>query len=266
MSDAGTRYGRFVAIGDSFPEGVGDPDTVRPNGVRGWADRVAEVLSGARLGAGRSPLQYANLAVRGKLLDQVLDDQVQPAVELQPDLLAICAGANDLLRPGVDIDGLIGRYDAALSRLAGTGARVVTFTGFDTGSRPLFAALRGRFAIYNELLRESVERHGLTLVDFWRYREFADRRMWDFDRMHLSTAGHRQMAHRVLEALDVTHDLDPVELGPHRPLAGLDEWKDNGQWVLQAAGPWIGRRIRGVSRGDTTAPRFPELVDVQPDR
>lgn len=32
---------RFVAIGDSFTEGVGDIDPSRPNDCRGWADRVA---------------------------------------------------------------------------------------------------------------------------------------------------------------------------------------------------------------------------------
>src|SRR6478735_8063127 len=37
------NFTRYVAIGDSFTEGVGDPDESRPNGWRGWADRVAEV-------------------------------------------------------------------------------------------------------------------------------------------------------------------------------------------------------------------------------
>ena len=38
-------FHRYVALGDSFTEGVGDPDPDRPNGLRGWADRVAEVLA-----------------------------------------------------------------------------------------------------------------------------------------------------------------------------------------------------------------------------
>src|SRR4051794_27659529 len=38
-------FHRYVALGDSFTEGVGDPDPARPNGLRGWADRVAEVLA-----------------------------------------------------------------------------------------------------------------------------------------------------------------------------------------------------------------------------
>ncbi|MFW6187080.1 MAG: SGNH/GDSL hydrolase family protein, partial [Actinomycetota bacterium] len=50
---------RMVSIGDSFTEGIGDPDPGAPGGHRGWADRVAEELH--RL----SPdLAYANLAVR----------------------------------------------------------------------------------------------------------------------------------------------------------------------------------------------------------
>ena len=52
-------YQRYVAIGDSWTEGVGDPDETRPNGVRGWADRVAEALA-----ARREDFRYANLAIR----------------------------------------------------------------------------------------------------------------------------------------------------------------------------------------------------------
>src|SRR5688572_17824734 len=62
-----TMFSRFVALGDSFTEGVGDDDLSSPNAVRGWADRVAEQLARARPG-----LAYANLAIRGRLLPQVL--------------------------------------------------------------------------------------------------------------------------------------------------------------------------------------------------
>ncbi len=41
---------RFVAIGDSYTEGVGDPEPRSLGGLRGWADRVAEELSdGSRI-------------------------------------------------------------------------------------------------------------------------------------------------------------------------------------------------------------------------
>ena len=80
-------FHRYVALGDSFTEGVGDPDPARPNGLRGWADRVAEVLSQQV-----DDFAYANLAVRGKLIAQIVQDQVEPAVALHPDLISICAG------------------------------------------------------------------------------------------------------------------------------------------------------------------------------
>ena len=87
---------RFVALGDSFTEGVGDPDPARPNGLRGWADRVAEVLASRTDDFG-----YANLAIRGRKMAGVLGEQVDPALALDPDLVTVYAGANDILRQAV---------------------------------------------------------------------------------------------------------------------------------------------------------------------
>ena len=60
-------FHRYVALGDSFTEGVGDPDHSRPNGLRGWADRVAEVLAQQADDFG-----YANLAIRGRKLGPIV--------------------------------------------------------------------------------------------------------------------------------------------------------------------------------------------------
>ena len=106
---------RYVALGDSFTEGVGDPDPTRPNGLRGWADRVAEVLATTTPDFG-----YANLAVRGRKLPSILEEQVGPALALAPDLVSIHGGGNDVLRPRVDLDLLAADYDRAIGRLAAT--------------------------------------------------------------------------------------------------------------------------------------------------
>ncbi|PXW29969.1 UNVERIFIED_CONTAM: lysophospholipase L1-like esterase [Williamsia faeni] len=261
MSDTvGTApFKRFVALGDSFVEGVGDVEARCPNGVRGWADRVAEVMARAD-----PEFRYANLAVRGRLMSSIVSEQVVPAVAMQPDLVAISAGAGDLLRPAADIDTLIEDYDAAIGRLQDSGARVVTFTAHDTGGKSVFGALRGRFAVYNELLREVVERRNLTLVDFWRMRVFRERAMWEFDRMHMSTAGHVYMAIEVLDALGIEHDLVPVKVGPPQPISPSERRRDSRQWTVEHAMPWVGRRLRGVSTGDTIAPRYPELTALTP--
>lgn len=125
-------FTRYVALGDSFTEGVGDDDPTRPNGVRGWADRVAEVLAGRAAAAGEE-FGYANLAIRGRKLAQIVAEQVDPAIALAPDLVTVYAGANDILRPSVDLDALAATYDEAIGRLAATGATIGIFTAFDPG-------------------------------------------------------------------------------------------------------------------------------------
>ncbi|KQX74691.1 MULTISPECIES: SGNH/GDSL hydrolase family protein [Aeromicrobium] len=248
-------YHRFVALGDSFTEGVGDPDETRPNGVRGWADRVAAQLAG-------DDVQYANLAIRGRKLLQIVADQVEPAVAMSPDLVTIYAGANDVLRPRIDVDRLIEVYDDAIGRLAASGARVVVFTAYDPGGSPVFGALRGRFAIYNELVREVADRHGATLVDFWRLRDYRDDRLWDGDRMHMSSAGHQRMAIAVLDALGLEHDLQPLPLDERPVLSAADRRAANLDWARTHAGPWVRRRLTGTSSGDGLAPRRPTLSAV----
>jgi lysophospholipase L1-like esterase len=254
-------YRRFVALGDSFTEGVGDHDPSRPNGVRGWADRVAEVL-----GATTEDFRYANLAIRGRKLDAIVAEQIEPAVALHPDLVTIYAGGNDILRPKVDIDGLVARYGQAVGRLASTGARVVVFTGFDLGFAPLFRHLRGRVAVYNELVREVADSHGATLVDYWRLREYRDARLWDVDRLHMSAAGHQRMAIAVLDTLGVPHDLPEPELAPLPEMDRRQQRAAHLAWARAHAAPWVRRRLSGTSSGDGLAPRRPELAPVDPSR
>ncbi|HET6501718.1 MAG TPA: SGNH/GDSL hydrolase family protein [Amycolatopsis sp.] len=248
---------RFVAIGDSFTEGVGDDDPARPNGVRGWADLVAEQLSARTPG-----FRYANLAVRGRLLDQVLAEQLDRAGALEPDLVTLYAGGNDLLRPKVDIDLLAARYDRAVARLAETGATVVLFTGVDGVEDPLFRKLRGRAAIYNEHTRVIAARHGALLVDMWSMRQLRDRRLWSADRLHLNSLGHTEVAIAVLDVLGEPHDLASVVLGPRPALSSRQRRAEDLQWGREHALPWIKRRLRGESSGDSVQPKRPELLPV----
>src|ERR1700745_237959 len=136
----------FVALGDSFTEGMND--LVAGGAVRGWADRLAEVLGKRDPG-----FRYANLAVRGKLLRQIVSDQAPAAVSLleedaTPALVSIAGGGNDLLRPGADPDTLAELFDAAVARLGQTGARVLLFTGFDPRAFWLMGLLRGKIAAH----------------------------------------------------------------------------------------------------------------------
>ncbi|MFD0802736.1 SGNH/GDSL hydrolase family protein, partial [Streptomonospora algeriensis] len=194
----------FVALGDSFTEGVGDPYPPDQAGgetlYRGWADRVAEHLAEYVPG-----LRYANLAVRGKLMRQIVTDQLPRAVEMAPQLVTLSAGGNDLLRPGGDPDRLARVLEEAVRRLRDTGADVVLFTGVNFSGG--FMRLRiGMFARYYLNVRAIADRHGCHLVDQWSMDTLTDPRAWDVDRLHMSPEGHRRLALKVCETLGV-----PVE-------------------------------------------------------
>ena len=250
---------RYVALGDSFTEGLGDSDPTLPNQVRGWADRAAEQMA---LGHADGPeaFGYANLAIRGKKMKQILTEQIDAAVAMEPTLVTSYAGINDILRPKVDIDAMIAGYGQALGRLRATGARVLVFTGFDASSSKLFTSIRGRTAIYNELLREVAQDNGAELIDYWRFREYDDWRLWGIDRMHMSTPGHINMANRVLEVVGNDRRIPMPELPPIPVKTTVGALKDNAAWTKEFAGPWVGRRLRGVSSGDGLTARYPRLV------
>ena len=133
--------GVFVALGDSFTEGVGDRSSRLPNGVRGWADRVAEKLAKAEPG-----WEYANLAIRSKRLRHIIDEQLEPALAMEPTLITLYAGGNDILDFGTDMDVLMAQYEALVARLAATGATLVLFTGFDVKVSAVLEPLKKRNA------------------------------------------------------------------------------------------------------------------------
>lgn len=249
------RYDSFVAIGDSFTEGL---DDFRPDGTpRGWADRVAEHLA-----EGRPGFRYANLAVRGKLLDQIVEDQVPVAEQLRPGLIAFCAGGNDVIRFTCDTDDLAARFDAALERITATGATVITCTGFDLGRmHPLIRRLRGRVACYNEAIRASAERHGAIVVDLWGMAPLGDPRTWGPDRLHLLADGHRRVSLRVLEALrEPIADDWRAPLPAAAPQHWLARQQEDLRWVREWVLPFVKRRLQGRSTGDGFPPKRPELL------
>ncbi len=240
-----------MALGDSFTEGMGDPDPLLPNGVRGWADRVAEQMSVAAPG-----VQYANLAIRGKRLDQIVSEQLGPALALRPDLVALFAGVNDLMHLRVRMDELMAVYEDVVARVRATGARVLLFTISDPEPVWVFRPFRGRIAIYNELVRKIARRHDATVVDLWDVLDLGDRRLWGDDRLHLATPGHEIVAGAVCEAIGIRHTLqvDPATSGAARTR------RQRLAWLVRHAVPWFFRRLRGRSLGDGLTPRYPTLT------
>jgi lysophospholipase L1-like esterase len=248
---------RFVAIGDSFTEGVGDHHRALPNGVRGWADRVAEQLSKHEPG-----WEYANLAVRSKRLRHIIQDQLQPALTMKPTLITVYAGGNDLLDLGTNIETLLVQYEEMVAQLAATGAQLLLFTGYEVPLPGPLRAFKRRNHQYNEGVRRIADTYGATLVDYWAFDGLRDRRMWASDRMHLSRSGHKYVAIRVLEILGVPHSITLKQRGPLPRRTGAEWERAQRRWAHDWVFPLIGRKIRRVTLGDTLQPRWPTPVSV----
>lgn len=251
-------WSRYVALGDSFTEGIGDPEALSPGGYRGWADRVAEVLSEKTLSEKNGDFAYANLAVRGRLLQQILDEQVDVALELRPDLITISAGGNDIIRPNTDPDEVAARLEAGVEKLRARGATVMIFTGPDIGLTPVMRRLRGKVAIYNENLRAIALRNDLVVADMWALRDLKDTRMWAPDRLHFSAIGHNTIARMVLDSLNVKNDLEPYNPEPLPPVQWRQARTEDIGWAREYLVPWVIRRIRHQSSGDGLSPKRPD--------
>lgn len=232
---------RLVCVGDSFTEGL--CDDLRPDGqYMGWADRVALALA---------PVEYANLAVRGKLFDQIMNDQVPAAKTLGFDVVTFHSGGNDVLRRGTDLDDLFARYDAAVDDLSDHG-QVLAFTCLTRagGSGRLADLLAERFGAFNANVRAVAARRGATVVDLEHIEALSDRRFWHSDRLHLNAEGHKRVAAAVLDTLG--HDTGDWWRRPLPPRTRnrAQDLSADLRWVGSHFVPWLWRRARGVSSGD----------------
>ena len=256
-----------MAIGDSFTEGLND--AAPGGGFRGWADRLAGLVAAEYPG-----LRYANLAVRGKLLRQIVAEQVPAAAAMSPGLVSIAGGGNDILRPGADPDTLAELFDAAVARLRVGGSRVLMFTGFDPVGFPVLRLLRGRIAAYNMHLRAIADARDCYLVDLWSMRFLRSTAAWSADRLHLTARSHQRVALRACEVLGIPVPEDwraPLAAGPvpngvtdMTRAAWLTARREDARWAREYLAPWVNRRLHGTSSGDGRSAKRPVLEAVAP--
>ena len=252
------NFRRYIAIGDSFTEGMCD-DVVNGE-FRGWADRVADVLADAQPG-----FEYANLAVRGKLLHQVITDQIPEAITMtagKETLITFHAGANDVLRPKYKSEIAFAEYREAVKALTATGATVVLFTVIETvdGKGKTADLWVERFTAFNRNVRSVAKEFGAILAEAQQAPWLADRRFLAVDRLHLNAEGHWRMSQAVLEILNYPFDAAwRIPLPAAKKKSGLRKTVENVYWIFIFVLPWIWRRLRGRSSGDGRSPKYPTL-------
>ncbi|MBO9567947.1 MULTISPECIES: SGNH/GDSL hydrolase family protein [Cellulomonas] len=258
------RWSRYVAVGDSFTEGLWDAPDGEDAPLRGWADQLASHLSARRTAAGLPALEYANLAVRGRLMRPILTEQVPAARAMAPDLVSLVGGGNDILRPSVDVDRVAADLERAVARLRADGADVLLSTGFDARESPLVRTTRSRTGVFSAHVWSIARRHGAYVLDLWGMRSLLDWRMWAEDRIHLTTDGHARVAQGALVALGLPPDRadwdDP--LAPLPPVPRLERVRADAHWLREHAYPWATRRLRRRSSGDARVAKRPEPLPV----
>lgn len=256
-SGAAPRWTRYVAIGDSFSEGLWDPYPHLEDTQRGWADRLATSLSERRTAADQPALEYANLAIRGRLLRPIIDEQLDTALSMQPDLVSLIGGGNDILRPGIELETICAALEDAVAKIRATGADVLMGTGFKAGSA--LAWTNSRVGVYNANVWSIARRHGAHVLDLWGIRSLFDLRMWSGDRIHLLPEGHERVKNAALVGLGLPPDDaawgEPLPPAPRQTF--ITTTKENAAWAKEHVGPWVKRRVTGRSSGDGRTPKWP---------
>jgi len=237
-------------------------DEIVDGNYRGWADRVADTLSKA------SPnFSYANLAIRGKLLHQVIDDQIPAASKFitgPETLVSFHAGANDVLRPNYQADVAFAKYEKGISDLAKTGATVIVFTVVDRveGNGKTAQLWHERFSAFNVNVREVANKYGAIIIEADGAKWMADLRYLAKDRLHLNSDGHWRLSQAVLEKLGKDFDSAwKIPLAPAVKKSKLRKQSENLLWIIAFVIPWIWRRLRGRSSGDGRRAKYERPIN-----
>jgi lysophospholipase L1-like esterase len=253
------KFNRLIICGDSFSEGM--TDEMIGGNYRGWGDRVADEMAKVS-----DEFTYANLAIRGKLVGQVVDDQLPEALKFvtgKDTLITFHAGANDALRPGYDAAKTTEIYQNAVRKIAASGATLLLFTVLeDTGNKGRGSEVwKKRFSEFNKSVHEIGAEVGAIVSDANGLDFFKDNRFLAFDRLHLNQEGHWRVAQGVLEVIGYPYDAAwRTPLPPAKPTPWIKQRITGVLWFLTFALPWIIRRLQGKSSGDGRKAKYPQPI------
>jgi lysophospholipase L1-like esterase len=190
----------FVAMGDSFTEGVGDS-------VDGFAELGAVDRIAAALKQSNPDLRYTNLAQRGLVVSEIREQQLETALRLKPDVVCVVAGANDIMTGRFSADRWETEFRIVYEALTQAGATVIAanipeFPVLRTLKEPLQARVMGNIARGNGVIERLAAQYQVILVDAWAVSQQTDREDWSKDGVHLNSRGYFKFAKEVLGRLE----------------------------------------------------------------
>jgi lysophospholipase L1-like esterase len=252
-----SAFTSYVAIGDSLSEGLGDFGFEARRENCGWTDRLAAMLS---LEANRHSVQfrYANLALRGSKLSRIMTDQLEAALRLQPDLVTIMAGSNDMFASEAKLPALEETFRSGLQLLIAAGCQVVVANTISPRHLRVFSRMAPRAERLTRMLERVAAEFDIKVIDVHGIESFAELCYWAEDMVHFSGHGHIKVANRAAEVLGLNHRMP--EAHPNDLEAPSRTFWATLSWVRLHVIPFIGRRIQRKSSGDGMQPKHLNLV------
>jgi lysophospholipase L1-like esterase len=223
----------------------------------GWTDRLAHLLATDAADRGDS-FEYANIAIRGCKLEAIMEDQVEHAIALRPDLVTILAGSNNFFSNAETVERLERIFRSGLQRLKIAGIHVVVANTINPCHLRFFGPVRPNAMRMSQMIDRVAAELGFPVIDVYGMSELEHLEFWHHDMVHFSAIGHAQIANAAAELLDTTARYSPRDYEPSfaadRPLG------ETVAWFLRDVVPFIDRRLRRTSSGVGIAPKLPALV------
>lgn len=276
------RWNTVICIGDSINEGLWDSEDPsldlttyesqenNPDSpVAGWADRLAGHLSARRVELGLEPVKYANLAIRGKLIKDIVEVQLPKALSMKPDLILMDGGGNDILEPGgPSITQVYNYIRKAVRQVRRTGCDLLYLLPSQPGDA-VIGITRSKQSDYAARLESLMMRYDCYTANLWNYTNFSDARMWSEDRIHPTPEGHERIAQVALIGMGLPPDPVWANGELRRPLPGHveplgDRAREEARWLRLYFTPWLARRINGTSTGDNRTGKRPVPTPMPP--
>ena len=149
----------YTALGDSTGAGVGARDG------RGYVARLFD-----RIKKEQRDVRLTNLCVSGSTTEDVLRNQVRPAIQSRPTLVTLGIGINDMGH-GLTVERFAANYEEIIKKLkTETSASIVITNIPDISFAPVIPPsehenLRRRINAFNEKIQMIANRYKLHMVD-----------------------------------------------------------------------------------------------------
>lgn len=257
----GKPYRSYVAIGDSLSEGLGDFTFQHDRNHNGWTDRLAGILAREAQDSGYE-FHFANLAIRGAKLEKIMEGQLRQALRLQPDLVTVMAGSNDLLTAPEKLPEIRAKFELGLAELTAAGCDVVVANTINPLHLRVFKPLLHRAERFSRMLEDVAANVDVPVLDIHGIENFEQLMFWAEDMVHFSGHGHITVANKAAELLGLRYrysELDAQELTPIS--RGLVE---TIHWVFRDVLPFFKRKLKGVTSGDGLDPKQSKLIPFTP--